>query len=315
MTLLFSTVVLSLAWFAVANAAASLAILLLAAVRGTSIVPGARMLLVLRLMPFASGAILAAVLFAPAHVALEPRNPDERFGMVVYVAALVAIALLARSGWRVLLVLRGEWRLRAALADAVPVPASARAEAWEVSWIRGISLAGILRPRVLVGRAARLALTAAELDAAVAHELAHRRAHDNLKRFLMLCVPDLFGATPAATRLESAWRAEAECLADGVAAGGDQERAATLASALVKVARLADDRNPTCSPAWSTFYEPGILESRVRRLVASERPHQPRRRRSWPMLAGVAVATAGAWLGGVPATLHGLTELAIQLLP
>src|SRR5688500_14952681 len=130
MTLLFSTVVLSLAWFAVANAAASAAVLLLAAVRGASIVPGARMLLLLRLMPFASAAIVAAVLFAPAHIALEPRNPGETFGMLVYVAAVVAIALIARSGWRVLSVLRGEWHLRAALADAVPVPASERAEAW-----------------------------------------------------------------------------------------------------------------------------------------------------------------------------------------
>jgi beta-lactamase regulating signal transducer with metallopeptidase domain len=166
-----------------------------------------------------------------------------------------------------------------------------------------------------VGRAARLALTAAELETAVAHELAHRRAHDNLKRFLMLCAPDLFSATPAAERLESAWRAEAECLADGVAAGPDQERAATLASALVKVARLEHDRQTLCSPAWSTFYEPGILESRVRRLVASERPDHIRRRRSWPMLVGVAAAAAGTWLSGVPAALHGLTELAIQILP
>lgn len=315
MTLLFSTVILSLAWFAVANAAASAAVLLLAAVRGASIVPGARMLLLLRLMPFASAAIVAAVLFAPAHIALEPRNPGETFGMLVYVAAVVAIALIGRSGWRVLSVLRGEWHLRAALADAVPMPASERTEAWEVPWIHGISLAGIVRPRVLVGRAARLALTAAELDAAVAHELAHRRAHDNLKRFLMLCVPDLFGGTPAATRLESAWRAQAECLADGIAAGANQERAATLASALVKVARLAHDRHPTCSPAWSTFYEPGVLESRVRRLVASERPDHIRRRRSWPVLVGVAAAAAGVWLGGVPAALHDLTELAIQILP
>jgi len=313
-TLLFSTLLLSLAWFTVANGTASLMAWCLA-VRRRNRPRGAGTALCLRLLPFSTGVVAAGVLFAPAHVDLEPRGPGETFGIAVYAAALLALAMAWRSAWRVVAVVRAEWRLRRALVGAIAMSASNGTAAWEVPWLRGVSLAGILRPYVLVGRAARLTLSPAELEVAIAHELAHRQAHDNLKRFLMLCAPDLFGWTPIARRLESEWRAAAECAADGAAAAGDEERAATLASALVKVARLGAETNGICSPAWSTFHERGSLESRVKRLVAPEMPSHIRRRGLGVAFAAAAVITAGAWFAGAPAALHDLTEVAIQMLP
>lgn len=314
MTLLFSTVLLSLAWFTVANGAASLMAWCLAARRRNPPRDGGTALC-LRLLPLSTGVLAAGVLFAPAHVGLEPRGPGETFGVAVYAAALVALAIVSRSAWRIVAVVRAEWRLRRSLIGAVPMPASKGTPAWEVPWLQGVSLAGILRPCVLVGRAARLTLASAELDVAIAHELAHRQAHDNLKRFLMLCAPDLFGWTAIARRLESEWRAAAECAADGAAAAGDEERAATLASALVKVARLGAETKGICSPAWSTFHERGGLESRVKRLVAPEVPSPIGRRSLGAAFAVAAVITAGAWFAGAPAALHDLTEVAIQILP
>jgi beta-lactamase regulating signal transducer with metallopeptidase domain len=310
--LLFSTLLLALAWFTVANLAASIVVWCLARAgvgRGRS----AGTLLCIRLLPFSIGVLVSAALFAPAHILLEPPAPRETFGLAVYAAALVALALVSASSVRVASVLRAERRLRIWVDSAVEMRCSKDTEAWEVSWLRGISLAGVLHPRVLVGRPARLALTATELDAAIAHELAHRRAHDNLKRFAMRCVPDLFGWTAAARRLEAAWQAASECAADGAAAV-DEPRATALASALVKIARLGAETTGACSPAWSAFHEPGLLEARVRRLVGPI-VRRDTRRHGIGLVAAVPVVAVGAWLAGAPAALHWLTELAIQRLP
>ena len=140
----------------------------------------------------------------------------------------------------------------------------------EVPGVPGVALAGIFRPRILIGTRARRVLTAAELDLAVAHEHAHRQAGDNLSRALMLCAPDFLGFVSEARRLERMWEAEAECLADAAAVNGNPLRATRLASALVKVARLGSGER-TWSPGWSTFHQPALLELRVRLLVSSPR--------------------------------------------
>ena len=313
MTLLFSSVLLSLGWFTVVNAAASLVAWRLAG-RGGLSRRSARSLLILRLLPCSTALLVAGVLFAPAHLQLEPRESGETFGMVLYAAAFVALALVGLSARRMVAVVRAEWRLRAALRGQIGIRCANGTRAWEVSWLRGISLAGILRPSVLVGRAARLALTPAELDVALAHELAHRRAHDNAKRFAMRCAPDLFGWTAVARQLERAWTAAAERDADATAAAGDDERASALASALVKIARLGGEARGATTPAWSTFHESGLLESRVRRLVGSaQAPVQ--QKGLGVAFAAIPVLAAVAWLVGVPATLHRLTDYAIQILP
>jgi beta-lactamase regulating signal transducer with metallopeptidase domain len=198
----------------------------------------------------------------------------------------------------------------------VSVPGVPAGRALEVPAFPGISLAGIVRPRVLIGRPAREALTDAELLVAIAHELAHSRAWDNAKRCAMFCVADLFGGTRASRDLEAAWRAEAERLADEAAVNGDPVRAAVLASALVKVARLAPPQRPVPhSPAWSTFHEPGLLESRVRRLLAPGKAGGGRRRTARAVPVAFAAAIAAAWALGLPARLHGVTELLVTVLP
>jgi beta-lactamase regulating signal transducer with metallopeptidase domain len=184
----------------------------------------------------------------------------------------------------------------------------------EVPGLRGVALAGIVHPRVLVGTGARRVLTSAELDLAVAHELAHQRAGDNLSRALIRCAPDVLGWFPHASRLERLWEAEAECLADADAVRGNPVRATCLASALVKVARLASaDR--TWSPGWSTFHHPALLETRVRLLVSGR--HAPDATgRYVPAAAACGLAAiAAAWITGIPQQLHWLTEALIAVLP
>ena len=184
----------------------------------------------------------------------------------------------------------------------------------EVPGFQGVALAGIVRPRILVGTAARRVLTSGELDLAVAHERAHQRAGDNLSRALIYCAPDVLGLLPQAGRLERLWEAEAECLADAAAVNGNPHRATRLASALVKVARLAS-ADQTWSPGWSTLHHPALLEARVRLLVATPRVPSATPG-SMPAAAACGLgAVAAAWMSGVPQQLHWLTEALIAILP
>lgn len=312
MRVLFSTMLLAMAWYAAVDALmAAVAFTIARAAESRRLTWTARSALAVRLLPFAAATVVAAVLFAPAHLWLEPAESGETFGLVVYALAMVTCTLMIRSAWRLAGVAGAGRVLRMSLGALRRVDAAEAIDAYEVPALAGISLAGIFRPRVLVGRAARRALTPAELQIAIAHEIAHARARDNLKRVLMYCAPDLFAAVPAAKRLESRWRADAERLADAEAVCGDGRRASLLASALLKVARLGPAAVPP-APAWSTFHEPPLLESRVRRLLGGVPPSAGRRSRSPLLIAAIGIATL--WLIGVPSYLHEVTEEVVRVL-
>jgi Zn-dependent protease with chaperone function len=313
----FSAVVLTLAWFTAINVGASVAVWLLAR-RTASFAEGRAStlehLLLLRFVPSALALGISLLLFLPAHVWLEPRDVHERFPALAYAFAAFALVLFVRSGWRLSRIARTGQFLRVHAGRLVPIVRDGSVRALEVPSFSGISLAGIVRTHVLVGQEARQALTDAELDVAIAHELAHRRAKDNLTRLAMWCVPDVFGVTRLSRQLEAAWRAEAECRADAAAVNGDESRAATLASALVKVARLSRAAVPQ-SPAWSTFHEPRLLEIRVKRLVANTIPAGASRALPLAPLVAGAICFTCAWILGWPAYLHEATELLLRQLP
>ena len=316
MRVAFSALVLGLGWFAVVNAAAT-AISLVLASRFTPAVVAeprrARRLAALRLLPSVAAAVVAAALFAPAHVRLEPEQVEEKYGVLLLVCAAAGLLLFARSAWRVARVFRASRRLRAGLGAAAATESDAPID---VPFFRGIALAGIFRPRVLIGRAARHALTDGELDAAIAHERAHQRARDNLTRVLFQCAPDFLGLTAGGARLERLWEAESECLADARATRGDRGAAVQLASALVKVARLAAGSEPELDArVLSTFHHAVLLETRVRLLLG--RPVRDDRAAS-ALPAGIAAVAGGivmAWLAGLPGQLHAMTEILIRALP
>lgn len=315
MRLLVSTLLLGLAWFAALNlvlcAAAWIATrFVLASSRPVS---GA-VLLALRLLPAVAAACFALAVFLPAHVRFEPAESSERFGVILAGLSLAGVWLVAHAGWRVRHVRAASRLARGWAAAAV---ASRVGDAYVVHAFPGVSLAGVLRTRILIGSSARQALTAEELDVAVAHEHAHRCSLDNLKRCLMFCAPDFFGRTAAAARLEERWRAQAECEADARAVGGDEQRAVHLAAALLKVARIGTRSTAIApSPVWSAFNEPPLLEIRIRSLVSGRAtvPAAPRHRRR--LAIGLAAAAAvGAVLAQVPLRVHELTEALVAVLP
>jgi Zn-dependent protease with chaperone function len=189
-TLLASSLVLGLAWFVVINACASLAswaagsVVLSSRVLSSCARERMGLLLAIRLLPAAASLLFVAVMFLPLHWRLEPIDARESFGCVLGVLALAGGSLVVRAAARAGSVaqtarkLRACWRL--ARADA-GLPA---AGIYEVRGLPGVSLAGVLRPRVLVAEAVRSQLSAAELDVAVAHELAHRVRRPRRERTL-----------------------------------------------------------------------------------------------------------------------------------
>ena len=319
MRLLLTMGVLGLAWFAAVNLVASG----IAWAAGRMIVrrqwqPHSEWLLFLRLFPACIAALFVGIVFLPAHLRFEPSESDESFGRLLLTLVAMAAAVLWRGAARAGAVAAAALRTRRVVA-ALPavIRTTAADDAYEVAQFAGLSLAGVFRTRILVGSEARRALTSEELDVALAHEHAHRASRDNVKRCAMFCAPDFFGWTATARALEEGWRAEAECRADARAVAGDERRAVQLASALVKVARLAAGPGTRlASPVWSTFHEPSLLEARVRRLVSGEvsSAPSPRFTRSTVLVTMLALA----WLGSSPGAaqeIHRATEALVRLLP
>ncbi len=323
MRLLLSSALLGLVWFAVINAAATpVAWLLGRFMIGRPGPFGAGRLLTLRLLPAGLSSIFVLAVFLPAHWRFEPADSDESFGLVLGALAVIGLCLVLRASWRAVQAGLAGHRFAALVRRAATPEEGDHAEDFALvvlNGLPGVSLAGIWKPRILIGSEARVALTPSELDLAVSHEIAHRRSKDNLKRFLMFCSPDLFGWTAVARQLEDRWQAEAECEADAHAVRGDGQRAVVLAAALVKVARLGCVGNlHPVAPAWtsSAFHVPTLLEMRVRRLVSGSAPPPVAAGKfGWSGAALSASIAAGAWLLGFPDILHLITEAMVTRLP
>jgi beta-lactamase regulating signal transducer with metallopeptidase domain len=307
------SVVLSLAWFACVNAISSIVAAVLA--RGVSRLDATtrqpRLFLGLRLLPSAVSVFFAAAMFLPSQWMLEPRDTTETLGFVWYLLAGTGAWLLYGSASRAVAVVRVS-----SLARQSERPSTLEnPHLHEVDSISGVSLAGVLRPRILIGRRITGELSSAELDVAVAHEFAHRDAFDNLARWSMLCAPDFLRGSIVALQLEHAWHVAAESRADARAIQGDRRRAVHLASALLKVARLSADGTQQMSiPAWSTLNDSDLLEWRVHRLLngSLDEADLERGRLSRAALVVMALLIAIPILAE---PLHRLTETLVASLP
>lgn len=318
------TVVLALAWFGAVNLGLSAA----AATAGrlidrdrvrARVLAAPSFLLGLKLLPGLAALFFTLAIFLPAHWRFEPAGADESLGYTLGgFAAIGAVALLlaARRAWRdartTRVVARG-WQGRATgptrfvdgrlpvygLPDAAPI----------------ISLTGFRRPRVFVARPVIDSFSPEELDVSLAHELAHRDSRDNLKRVLVACSPDLL-FWGAGRGLERRWRAAVEFAADARAVNGSEERAVSLAAALLKVARLMPA--PGAVPAGSGFYDGTLLWARINRLLApggsplsSQGPSRAWSLPIWGVTAfAFLLAAEGTWFG-----VHLATEGLVRLLP
>ncbi len=249
----------------------------------------ANLLFALRMSPLAAAAVITIAVTVPSFLWLEPRGIDEPVGTIPLMLSACGAALGVFGVLNVGLAVRRAARAISLWTRAAqPVQASAAFPVLRISRpVPAMVTAGIVRPLILLSEAAESALTAGELLAALHHEVAHVRQHDNLKKLLlrMLVFPGMGG-------LEAAWVEASEMAADEAAVSTPAE-ALDLAAALIKLSRLA----PACSTADLTaalVHSHGgasAMNARIERLIgwSEQRNQRPRQYSPW---YGLAAATA-----------------------
>jgi Zn-dependent protease with chaperone function len=221
-------------------------------------------LLFAALLPFAVG-LACTALVVPAWLLYEPRGTEETPGLALVVLAAAGLALvLVRAGGAVRDVLRTRrvvafFRREGRDVGGLALPASRAVYGFPVA-----ALAGLWRPRLLLAEGVLRALRPEELEAVVAHELAHVAARDNLKRLLLRVSPDPLALTSLGRRLRAEFLEAAEAAADARACA--RVKPTVLARALLKVARLVPPSGGL-ELAMASLHHEGSLASRVQALV------------------------------------------------
>lgn len=312
---------IALAWFCLGTLAGSAALFAsspsVRRLRASSLRPVT--FLTWRLLPSAVALLGTAALVIPAYVWLEPRGIEETAGGILRALAVGGGLLLAAGlarGW--LSVRRTARALRSRVAGSRPIGRlHPDVPTFETPGAGALMLlAGVFRPRLYISERVLEALDPDELQAAVAHEVAHHRAWDNAKRHVLAFAPDLVSWTAHGRALEQRWQASAELAADAAAADGRRQKAASLASALVKVARLSGGR-PLPDYGCAPFHDGHPIAGRVRRLMDGDYA-TPAPRRAGSVRLAFSLATTGLILGAFQwqtalAFVQELTELLVRL--
>jgi hypothetical protein len=274
-------------------------------------------LALVRLLPAGAALALTLLVLGPGYFEHEQRGEPEGSGYALWMLAFAGLWIIGASLARVAAsclrtaAIRRQW-----LAAGRPVTI---AEAGMPAYVLEVpfplvAVLGILRPRLFISRTVLDECSAPEMTAIVEHERAHVLRRDNALRLLMDAAPDLLGLTRLPRVIAAAWHQAVEHRADDAAT-----RRTDLASALVKVARLATASPAIELPASALYRGEGhdLIGVRVRRLIGagSEGP------RGWAsavaataMGLGVLVAAA-ALTGAGSRAAHAVLEITVSVLP
>ncbi len=152
------------------------------------------------------------------------------------------------------------------------------------------TVVGHLRPFILVPAGALFGLTPAQLEAVLAHELAHVRRYDYAVNLLQTFVETLLFYHPAAWWLSGRVRAEREHACDDAAVAATGGDALSYARALAALEQLRGVETPPAALALAV--NGGSLMQRIQRLVQPDtRTHT---RRPFAALALVFALVCGA---------------------
>jgi hypothetical protein len=155
---------------------------------------------------------------------------------------------------------------------------------------------------LLISSPVMSALTTEQLAAALQHEEIHRISRDNLKRLLLLLVPDLLPGFSGFNTVERSWARFTEWAADDAAVEGDPDRSLSLAAAVVRVARMGGTAQP--SPLTASFLgDSSEISARVDRLLSPAPAVQIPQRNSAVIAVGLVLTT-----GCAAAMLHPATQ-------
>lgn len=270
-------VVHALSWLAVRSVAGA-AVRLAEGIRPRL---SSQLLFGLRMAPSALTLFIVVGFCIPSYVWLEPDISGERVGIACLLAALFGAAV-----WAVALlrgfssVVRTDRYMRGCQRNGVATRVGQ--DAGQVLVLNDdvplMAVAGVVHPCLVVSQSVMNALSDEQKEAAFRHETAHRISRDNLKKFLFLLAPDILPFVSGLSKLERGWAKFTEWAADDQAVDGNPQRALSLASALVKVAKMGV--RPTPSYLLSSLVDDDRdLETRVDRLLRepayAEKPLQP----------------------------------------
>ena len=232
----------------------------------------ANWLFAIRLLPVFTACVVAFGFVLPAFLKLEPRSTAEGMSLKLATLALAGATLIVTLAMRIARSLQAtaqverDWRRRSHELHMTGLSAP-------LYCIEGafpcLAVTGLLRPRVYVGRSVVELLSKAEMQAALAHEMAHVRSFDNLKQLLLKSLrwpgpfENLIGSI-------STWVHASEAAADeeAVAAGAV---ALDLSSALVKMGRIACGYIPKPQILASQFTPYAAASSLPTRIARLER--------------------------------------------
>lgn len=324
---LFRLACLSLASFFLVNgiAGAATALLSSTAIRIAETMrprSAARFLFILRMLPSVLAMMVVLGLCVPSYLWLEPQFASERVGLACLLLTALAGVACSRSLIRTARAinasvrLRSEWLrsgLDASLEDK-ELHSAVDQQAMVVSQREPVlALSGIFRPRMIISRGVLAALSKEQLDVAAHHETAHRDSHDNLKRLFLVLSPEFFPFANGFAALEKTWVRFSEWAADDEAVQEDSQRALSLATALLRVARMG--AQPRLSILQTSLLpEDQDLSARVDRLLCAEALpiDKASHTSSRPIVQALFLAVCAVALVGIPVTLssvHRLLEL------
>ena len=251
---------------------------------------GARVLLLLRLLPVGAAAYAALAITLPSYLRLEPEADSERIGPWAICLAIAGIALWIRPLLRTAIALSRSSRFLQRLQRTSRFSAIGTNSVWlSNESVPRVGVAGLLRTHVLLSEAAVEMFSAEQLYVVLQHERAHQRSHDNLKRLLWLILPDALPFLSFTAALEQAFKRIVEWEADDFAVAGDTRKSTTLAGALVLFARY-QTRACGCTLATSLVDDNAELTRRVERLLRG--PLSNAQRRMTPALLASSAALA-----------------------
>ena len=278
-----------------------------------------RLLFGLRMAPVALTLFLVIGFCVPSYVWLEPDIASERVGFACLLAATLGAAVWAVALLRGLSsVARTAHYMRDCQRNGVETTVGQ--DSTHALVLNGevplMAVAGVMHPCLVVSQSVMNALSEEQKEAAFRHETAHRISRDNLKKFLFVLAPDIVPFVSGLSNLEHGWAKFTEWAADDQAVDGDPQRALSLASALVKVAKMGVHPTPSYLLA-SLVDDDRDLETRVDRLLRepayAEKPMAPLvafARNASLIVAGVAT-TILLWPESL-GSIHRLLEHLVQ---
>ncbi len=277
----------------------------------------ARFLFGLRMAPLAITLFAVLAFCIPSYLWLEPQATGEKVGFVCFLTAVLGVAIWTLAIVRVVGAVRGTARYLHRCEQQgrkITVPGQSSPALLLADKAPVLAVAGVLRPQLVVSRRVMHGLSSEQREVALRHEHAHCTSGDNLKRFLILLAPDVLPFVPTFRSIERGWARFTEWAADDQATSGDARRALTLASALVRVAKMGAQPELTSLSSSLMDGDHDLLQRVDRLLRPQVKPEKPVQA-LLPLLTGVgalivAVAvTISLWPGSLAIVHQALEQL------